>query len=84
MFDIEEEEKKDSLSYHSERLAIAFALNAYKSNAAIRILENLRVCIDGHSTTKPLSSLYDRKIIVRDRTRFHHFRDGACSCLDYW
>lgn len=26
LFDIEEEEKEDALSYHSERLAIAFAL----------------------------------------------------------
>ncbi|CAA2954664.1 pentatricopeptide repeat-containing At5g43790 [Olea europaea subsp. europaea] len=84
LFDIEEEEKEDSLSYHSERLAIAFALIASESSSSIRIIKNLRVCSDCHSTTKLLSSVYNREIIVRDRTRFHHFRDGACSCLDYW
>jgi hypothetical protein len=24
------------------------------------------------------------EIIVRDRIRFHHFKDGSCSCKDYW
>ncbi|GMI72427.1 hypothetical protein like AT3G15930 [Hibiscus trionum] len=28
--------------------------------------------------------LYDREVVVRDRTRFHHFRLGSCSCKDYW
>ena len=25
-----------------------------------------------------------RTIIVRDASRFHHFRDGQCSCGDFW
>lgn len=84
LFDIEEEEKEDALSYHSERLAIAFALIASDSCSPIRIIKNLRVCVDCHSTTKLLSLIYRREIIVRDRTRFHHFNNGTCSCLDYW
>ncbi|KAF8394361.1 hypothetical protein HHK36_020569 [Tetracentron sinense] len=84
LFDIEEEEKEDALSYHSERLAIAFALIASDSNAPIRIIKNLRVCGDCHVSTKLISMIYDREIVVRDRNRFHHFRNGTCSCLDYW
>ncbi|KAJ4969113.1 hypothetical protein NE237_015814 [Protea cynaroides] len=84
LFDIEEEEKEDALSYHSERLAIAFALIASNSTSPIRIIKNLRVCDDCHASTKLISKIYDIEIIVRDRNRFHHFRDGACSCLGYW
>ncbi|PIN05049.1 hypothetical protein CDL12_22413 [Handroanthus impetiginosus] len=84
LFDIEEEEKEDALSYHSERLAIAFALIASDSCTLIRIIKNLRVCVYCHSSIKLLSLIYKREIIVRDRTRFHHFSNGTCSCLDYW
>lgn len=85
LFDIEEEEKEDALSYHSERLAIAFALLASDSTSVpIRIIKNLRVCYDCHVSAKLISLIYVREIIVRDRNRFHHFKDGMCSCLDYW
>ncbi|XP_031282882.1 pentatricopeptide repeat-containing protein At5g43790 [Pistacia vera] len=84
LFDIEEEEKEDSLSYHSERLAIAFALIASDASVPIRIIKNLRVCSDCHDSGKLVSVIYQREIIVRDRNRFHHFKDGTCSCLDYW
>lgn len=84
LFDVEEEDKEDVLSYHSERLAIAFALIASPSSLAIRIIKNLRVCGDCHVFTKLVSVAYQRDIIVRDRNRFHHFKDGSCSCHDYW
>lgn len=86
LFDMEEEDKEDALSYHSERLAIAFALVAARldSRSPIRILKNLRVCEDCHAITKLISTIYQTHIIVRDRTRFHHFQDGTCSCKDYW
>ncbi|XVE81688.1 hypothetical protein DITRI_Ditri15bG0085500 [Diplodiscus trichospermus] len=84
LFDIDEEEKEDALTYHSERLAIAFALIASVLTAPIRIIKNLRVCSDCHESTKLISLIYGREIIVRDRTRFHHFKNGTCSCADYW
>ncbi|XP_061373931.1 pentatricopeptide repeat-containing protein At5g43790 [Gastrolobium bilobum] len=84
LFDVEEEDKEDVLSYHSERLAIAFALIASPSSLPVRIIKNLRVCGDCHAITKLISAAYQRDIIVRDRNRFHHFKDGSCSCLDYW
>ncbi|KAA8548693.1 hypothetical protein F0562_000377 [Nyssa sinensis] len=43
LFDIEEEEKENALSYHSERLAIAFAVIASDSSVPIRIIKNLRI-----------------------------------------
>lgn len=82
--DIEEEEKENALNYHSERLAIAFALMNTSPGMPIRIVKNLRVCADCHLVTKLISKVYDREITVRDRSRFHHFRDGSCSCKDYW
>ncbi|CAN0857220.1 Pentatricopeptide repeat-containing protein At5g43790 [Linum grandiflorum] len=87
LFDIEDEEKEDALSYHSERLAIAFAMlvaaDSDNVDAPVRIIKNLRVCGDCHDSFKLISVIYRREIIVRDRSRFHHFRDGICSCLDY-
>ncbi|XP_011622555.2 putative pentatricopeptide repeat-containing protein At5g40405 [Amborella trichopoda] len=84
LFDIEEEEKEDSLSRHSEKLAIAFGFISLGPEVPIRIVKNLRVCTDCHDVTKLMSKVFGREIVVRDRNRFHHFRDGTCSCMDYW
>ncbi|XP_009618113.2 pentatricopeptide repeat-containing protein At1g08070, chloroplastic [Nicotiana tomentosiformis] len=82
--DIDEEERENPLYYHSEKLAIAFGLLKTKPGAVLRITKNLRVCKDCHQASKLISKVYDREIIVRDRNRFHHFKDGECSCKDYW
>ncbi|KAF8404728.1 hypothetical protein HHK36_009617 [Tetracentron sinense] len=83
--DLDEKEKERSLYYHSEKLAITFALlsNSNK-NTCIRIFKNLRVCGDCHTWIKFVSKVARREIIARDAKRFHHFRDGLCSCGDYW
>ncbi|RYQ83378.1 hypothetical protein Ahy_B10g102039 isoform C [Arachis hypogaea] len=47
-------------------------------------MKNLRVCADCHMAIKLISKVYDREIVIRDRSRFHHFRGGSCSCKDYW
>ncbi|KAM1512599.1 hypothetical protein PS1_024606 [Malus domestica] len=80
----EEKEKEAELENHSERLAIAFGLINSEAGSPIRIIKNLRVCSDCHSVTKHLSSIYNREIIVRDNSRFHHFRNGSCSCKNFW
>ncbi|XP_062234199.1 pentatricopeptide repeat-containing protein At4g21065-like [Phragmites australis] len=82
--DVDEEEKEQALLAHSEKMAIAFGLISLAPNLPIHIMKNLRVCEDCHSTIKLISKLWNREIIVRDRSRFHHFRDGACSCNDFW
>ncbi|KAB2080212.1 hypothetical protein ES319_A05G055900v1 [Gossypium barbadense] len=84
MLDIDEEDKEDNLNRHSEKLAIAFALMNTPPGTPIRIVKNLRVCNDCHSATKFISKIYNREIIARDRSRFHHFKDGLCSCKDFW
>lgn len=78
------EEKGIYLCEHSERLAIAYGILKTKAPVPIRIVKNLRVCIDCHEVTKIISKIYEREIIVRDRVRFHKFVDGTCSCKDYW
>jgi hypothetical protein len=50
----------------------------------VRVMKNLRVCSDCHITMKLISKLEKREIILRDTIRFHHFKDGLCSCNDYW
>lgn len=84
LLDVDEEEKRQRLKYHSQKLAIAFALMHTSEGAPIRISRNLRMCSDCHTYTKLISSIYEREITVRERNRFHHFKDGTCSCRDYW
>lgn len=83
-YNVKEEVKEKMLWDHSERLAIAFALINTGPGTIIRITKNLRVCGDCHTVTKLISKLMHREIIMRDIRRFHHFRDGICSCGDYW
>ena len=78
------EGKQNSMRLHSERLAIAFGLLSSRPGMPIRVFKNLRVCNDCHRVIKLISRIYNVEIIVRDRARFHHFKDGTCSCKDYW
>ncbi|PIA36070.1 hypothetical protein AQUCO_03400166v1 [Aquilegia coerulea] len=84
LHDIGEEEKERAIRVHSERLAVAFGLMVTKLGVCIRIVKNLRVCEDCHEVLKMISKVFCREIIVRDGSRFHHFNEGSCSCLDYW
>ena len=82
--DVEENVKEQLLTSHSERLAIAFGLLNTSPGTTIHIRKNLRVCGDCHEATKYISLVTGREIIVRDMRRFHHFKNGSCSCGDYW
>eukprot|EP01018_Ginkgo_biloba_P002781 Gb_22740 [translate_table: standard] len=82
--DVEEEQKEQILCHHSEKLAIAFGLIKTSPGTTIRVIKNLRVCGDCHSATKFISKIVAREINVRDANRYHHFKDGQCSCGDYW
>ncbi|XP_019053823.1 PREDICTED: putative pentatricopeptide repeat-containing protein At3g49142 [Nelumbo nucifera] len=84
LHDVEEEDKEGHLVVHSEKLAIAFAIINTGPGTPIRITKNLRVCGDCHVAAKLISKIAERDIIVRDTNRFHHFRNGVCSCGDYW
>nr|CAB3475026.1 unnamed protein product [Digitaria exilis] len=78
------EGREKGLAYHSERLAVAFGLLAVPAAAPIRVFKNLRVCGDCHAAIKMVAKVYGREIILRDANCFHHMKDGACSCGDYW
>ncbi|XP_043718784.1 pentatricopeptide repeat-containing protein At4g02750-like [Telopea speciosissima] len=84
LHDIEEEQKENALLYHSEKLAIVYGLLNTPNGIPIQIMKNLRTCGDCHTFTKYLSKVTRREIVMRDGSRFHHFRDGSCSCGDYW
>ncbi|KAG1371752.1 pentatricopeptide repeat-containing protein, chloroplastic [Cocos nucifera] len=84
LYDLDQEEKERILLGHSEKLAVAFGLINSGGGEVIRITKNLRLCEDCHSVTKFISKFAKREILVRDVNRFHHFKDGVCSCLDYW
>lgn len=82
--DVEADVKEQLLNSHSEKLAIAFGLLNTTPGTTIHIRKNLRVCGDCHNATKYISLVTGREIIVRDMHRFHHFKNGTCSCGDYW
>eukprot|EP01018_Ginkgo_biloba_P031949 Gb_23267 [translate_table: standard] len=84
LHDVEDEYKNDFLCHHSEKLAIAFGLINTSHGTPIIVVKNLRVCGDCHTAIKFISKIVGRKIVVRDANRFHHFKDGQCSCGDYW
>lgn len=84
LHEVEDELKEKYLSYHSEKLAVAFGIINISPGTPIRIVKNLRVCGDCHTAIKFISNTAEREIILRDSNRFHHFKDGVCSCGDYW
>lgn len=84
LHDMEQQEKERQLFWHSERLAIAYGLLKSVPGTIIRIVKNLRVCGDCHTVLKFISSIVKRDIVVRDVNRYHHFKEGKCSCNDFW
>ncbi|VVB09262.1 unnamed protein product [Arabis nemorensis] len=82
--DVDEEQRENSLSHHSEKLAVAYGLMKTPENSPLYVTKNVRICDDCHSAIKLISRLSNRLIVVRDSNRFHHFQDGQCSCCDYW
>nr|GMC66266.1 pentatricopeptide repeat-containing protein At3g49710 [Ipomoea batatas] len=81
---VREEEKERCLRHHSEKLAVAFGLLSTKDGMPILVIKNLRICGDCHNAIKLISAITRREITVRDCHRFHCFKDGQCSCGDFW
>ncbi|CAN1270641.1 Pentatricopeptide repeat-containing protein At3g12770 [Linum perenne] len=84
LHDLNQEEIEETLCNHSERIAIAYGLISTPPGTTLRIIKNLRACVNCHAAIKLISEIENREIIVRDSNRFHHFKDGKCSCGDYW
>lgn len=84
LHDVDDEEKGDLLFEHSEKLAVAYGILTLAPGQPIRINKNLRICGDCHSALTYISMIIDHEIILRDSSRFHHFKKGSCSCRSYW
>ncbi|CAA0841628.1 Putative pentatricopeptide repeat-containing protein - mitochondrial [Striga hermonthica] len=84
LHDVGDDVKVRMLRNHSERLAIGFGILSTRPGMRLIITKNLRVCGDCHEAIKFMSVVAEREILVRDVKRFHHFKDGNCSCADYW
>lgn len=82
--DIGRRDMEMKLGHHSEKLAVALGLMSTKEGEPILVLKNLRICGDCHNAFKFISKVTKREITVRDTHRFHCFKEGACSCGDYW
>ncbi|KAH0973683.1 hypothetical protein GBA52_025839 [Prunus armeniaca] len=80
--DVDEHERRSF--YHSEKLAIAYGLISTADGTPLQIVQSHRICGDCHSAVKLIARVTGREIVVRDASRFHHFKDGSCSCGNYW
>ncbi|KAJ4703687.1 Pentatricopeptide repeat-containing protein [Melia azedarach] len=80
----DEMEKEAALCGHSEKSAMAFGILSLPPGKTIRVTKNLRVCCDCHEMAKFISKNARREILLRDSNRFHHFKDGHCSCRGFW
>lgn len=84
LHELEEEQKEQYVFQHSEKIAVAFGLISTSRSKPVRVFKNLRVCGDCHSAIKYISMVTGREIVLRDSNRFHHIKNGTCSCNDYW
>ncbi|OVA02323.1 Pentatricopeptide repeat [Macleaya cordata] len=86
LHEVEAEEKREALWYHSEKLAVAFGVlsGAAPPGKALRVVKNLKICRDCHEAFKYMSVVIDGEIVVRDVNRYHRFVHGSCNCGDYW
>ncbi|CAN1745073.1 Putative pentatricopeptide repeat-containing protein At3g13770, mitochondrial [Linum perenne] len=74
LYDVDDEQKEKILLGHSEKLAMAFGLIAGNEKAPIRVIKNLRVCVDCHNFAKFVSSFVGRKTSASGGTKLrHHF-----------
>lgn len=79
---IPNDEIEGLLCEHAEKVAIAFGILATPQGATLRVTKNLRMCNECHTSSKIISKIEKREIILRDACCIHHFRDGLCSCGD--
>ncbi|KAJ0032007.1 hypothetical protein Pint_14500 [Pistacia integerrima] len=65
--------------------AVSQGLLCSHARAPIWIVTDFCFCGDCHAAIKIISKIVGRElIIIQAEERFHHFKDGLCSCRDYW
>ncbi|XP_047332841.1 pentatricopeptide repeat-containing protein DOT4, chloroplastic [Impatiens glandulifera] len=76
-----EAKKEVAACGHSEKLAMAFGILSLPPGKTIRVTKNeFKICPDCHEMAKYMSKTVAREIVLRDSNRFHHFKNGICSC----
>nr|AYM00473.1 pentatricopeptide repeat protein [Salvia miltiorrhiza] len=75
-------EKEKALLSHTEKRAITFGLIKTKTNTPVRVIKNTTICGDCHTFAEYTSLARKREIILKDGIRFHHFKEGKCSCRE--
>ncbi|KAJ0262071.1 Pentatricopeptide repeat-containing protein [Hirschfeldia incana] len=73
---VEDEDKEDQLLFRSGKLAFAHAFLITKPRGRVSVLQNMRICHDGHETCKMLTLITGRELVSRDSKRFHWYKDG--------
>ncbi|KZV39344.1 pentatricopeptide repeat-containing protein chloroplastic [Dorcoceras hygrometricum] len=73
-----------SPTFHGVRLAICFGVISTSVGNPVLVRKNTRICEDCHRAAKTMSDMTNREIVVGDPKTYHHFRNGRCSCGDYW
>lgn len=68
----------------SELVAFAYAVNVLAPYDAIRLVTSAVMPPGAHDAVKRAAVVYRRDVYVRDPHRQHCFREGRCSCGDYW
>ncbi|EXB75955.1 hypothetical protein L484_022634 [Morus notabilis] len=84
LHEVEEQQKKNFLFYHSAKLAATYGVLTAKPGKPVRIVKNIALCGDCHTFFKYVSIVTRRDIFLRDTSGFHCFSSGQCSCKDYW
>ncbi|KAF8396488.1 hypothetical protein HHK36_018111 [Tetracentron sinense] len=84
LHEVEEHQKKDFLFYHSAKLAVTYGLLMTRPGKPVCVVKNILLCGDCHTFLKYVSAVTGREISLRDGSGFHFFRNGECSCRDYW
>ncbi|KAL5700394.1 hypothetical protein ACHQM5_025839 [Ranunculus cassubicifolius] len=84
LHDVCQEAKEEAIFTHSEKLAVAQGLINTAVRQPLRIMKNLRICLDCHQAMMIISKITGRMLVIRDNKRFHHFQNGNCSCNEFW
>ncbi|ONK66023.1 uncharacterized protein A4U43_C06F3380 [Asparagus officinalis] len=75
---------EDNGAIHGEKLAVAFSLINTPRLRTIKIIKSVKMCTECHNIVKLVSKVYRREILLKDPACLHFFKDGNCSCRDYW
>lgn len=84
MHDVDDESKAEILLAHSEILACVSGILSSPARSQVRILMNVRMCMDCHNALKIISKIVGRRISARASKRFHQIEEGVCSCNDFY